>query len=218
MARGMLPPSTLFMPYRKPPMAIIGPTERSNSPAIISIVMPMVITPVIVAAFTMPDTDRMVKKLGKRLKLPSKFINYAEKLTRLHLRPIALAQEGVTDSAVRRLIVQTGDELDDLITLCRADITSQNPNKVSEYMGNFDRVVKLIKEVNERDRMRAFQSPVRGEEIMQFCQLQPGPKVGYIKRAIEEAILQGEIENTHAAARRYLEQHKERLLRETAQI
>ena len=155
---------------------------------------------------------RMVKPLCRRLKLSNKVMEYAEKMTRLHLRPIAIADEGVTDSAVRRLCVDAGEEIDDLITLCRADITSKNPRKVAEYTANFNRVVDKIIEVEEKDRMRAFQSPVRGDEIMKLCNLEPGPAVGHIKTAIEEAILSGEIENTYETAKTYLESHKDQLL------
>jgi poly(A) polymerase len=158
---------------------------------------------------------RMAETLCRRLKLPNKVTEYTQKMTRLHLRPIAIADEGVTDSAIRRLCVDAGDDLEDLIMLCRADITSKNPRKVTQYMKNFDRVVKKITSVNEKDRLRAFQSPVRGNEIMQLCGLEPGPAVGHIKKAIEEAILAGEIPNTYAAARGYLEANKERLLSET---
>jgi len=119
---------------------------------------------------------RMVKPLCRRLKLSNKIMEYAEKMTRLHLRPIAIAVEGVTDSAVRRLCVDAGEHIEDLITLCRADITSKNPRKVAEYTANFDRVVDKIAEVEEKDRMRAFQSPVRGDEIMKICNLSPGPR------------------------------------------
>jgi poly(A) polymerase len=160
---------------------------------------------------------QMAVILCQRLKLPNKVIDYTARMIRLHLRPIAIADEGVTDSAVRRLCVNAGDDLDDLITLCRADITSKNPRKVAEYTANFDRVVAKIAEVEEKDRLRAFQSPVRGDEIMQICQLAPGPTVGYIKSAIEEAILSGEIPNTHDAANSYLEANKKRLLTEFQQ-
>ena len=156
---------------------------------------------------------QMVGEIGKRLRLPNKTIEYAAKLTRLHLRPIAIASEGITDSAVRRLIVEAGDELDDLILLCRADITSKNIQKVEVYRANFDRVVNLIESVREKDRLRAFQSPVRGEEIMRFCNLPPGPAVGFIKSAIEEAILEGEIDNTYDAAHTFLEKNWEKLLK-----
>ncbi|MBU4444341.1 MAG: CCA tRNA nucleotidyltransferase [Candidatus Marinimicrobia bacterium] len=155
---------------------------------------------------------RMVKRLARRLKMSNKVMDYAEKMTRLHLRPIAIAEEGVTASAVRRLCVDAGEHIDDLITLCRADITSKNLRKVAEFTANFDRVVDKIAEVEEKDRLRAFQSPVRGDEIMELCKLPPGPAVGYIKHAIEEAILSGEIPNNYDAAKLYLESHKERLL------
>ncbi|MFH1212713.1 MAG: HD domain-containing protein [Candidatus Neomarinimicrobiota bacterium] len=156
---------------------------------------------------------QLVIDIGKRLRLPNRVIEYASKLTRLHLRPIAIASEGVTDSAVRRLIVEAGEELDDLITLCRADITSKNVRKVETYSTNFDHVVQFIEEVREKDRMRAFQSPVRGDEIMRYCNLQPGAIVGWIKTAIEEAILRGEIDNTYDAAHTYLEQNHDELVK-----
>jgi len=156
---------------------------------------------------------RMVTEVGKRLRLSNRIIEYVGKLTRLHLRPIAIASEGVTDSAVRRLIVEAGEELDDLILLCQADITSKNIRKVETYRANFDRVVALIETVREKDRLRAFQSPVRGDEIMRFCRLEPGPAVGFIKSAIEEAILQGEIDNNYDAAHTFLEQNRDELLK-----
>ncbi len=159
---------------------------------------------------------RMVLDFCRRLRLPTKVGEYAAHLTRLHLRPIAIASEGVTDSAVRRLIVEAGDHLDDLIKLCRADITSKNIRKVQEYMANFDRVVQLIEQVREKDRLRAFQSPVRGDEIMRICHLAPGPAVGYIKRAIEEAILSGQIPNTYDAAHKFLLDNYTSLLAEYA--
>ncbi|MFQ6618869.1 MAG: CCA tRNA nucleotidyltransferase, partial [Fidelibacterota bacterium] len=140
---------------------------------------------------------RMLEPICRRLKLPVKIMKYAQKMTRLHLRPISLAIESVTDSAIRRLIVEAGDDLDDLITLCRADITSKNPLRVKKYMANFDFVVGRIDEVREKDRMRAFQSPVRGDKIMEVCGIEPGPLVGEIKKAIEEAILEGKIQNTY---------------------
>ena len=147
---------------------------------------------------------RMLGRICRRLKLSNQITKYVQKLTRLHLRPISLAEEGVTDSAIRRLIVQAGDDLNDLITLCRADITSQNPQRVKRHLQNFDHVVQRIAEVEEKDRMRAFQSPVRGEEIMEVCALKPGPKVGKLKKMIEEAILEGEIPNEHDAALEFL--------------
>lgn len=147
---------------------------------------------------------RMIPKICRRLKLPTNLLKYAEKLTRLHLRPIHLSEEGVTDSAVRRLIVQAGEDIDDLLTLCRADITSQNPQRVKKHLANFDYVVERIQEVEEKDNLRAFQSPVRGDVIMEVCGLTPGPKIGEIKKQIEEAILDGIIPNEYDAAYQYL--------------
>ena len=147
---------------------------------------------------------RMMKSVFKKLKLPLTKLEYVEKLIRLHLRPIALAKEEVTDSAIRRLIVNAGEDLEDLITLCRADITSKNMEKVSKYLDNYERVMKKVWEVEEKDKLRAFQSPVRGEEIMQICNLQPSKKVGEIKTAIEDAILDGKIGNNYEEAYQYL--------------
>jgi putative nucleotidyltransferase with HDIG domain len=147
---------------------------------------------------------RMVPAIGRRLRLPNEMTKCAQKLTRLHLRPIALTEEDVTDSAYRRMLVQAGEHLDDLLTLCRADITSQNPKRVKQHLQNFDFVVRRLKEVEEKDRMAAFQSPVRGDEIMEVCGLPPGPQVGKFKKMIEEAILEGEIPNEHDAALAFL--------------
>lgn len=155
---------------------------------------------------------RMIKGIFKKLKLPFHKIEYVEKLVRLHLRPIALASDEVTDSAIRRLIVQAGESLDDLITLCRADITSKNIQKVERYLENYDLVMKKVKEVEEKDKLRAFQSPVRGEEIMKVCNIPPGKKVGLIKSEIEEAILDGIIPNTYEAAFEYLMKIKDKYL------
>ncbi len=155
---------------------------------------------------------RMMKRIFKRMKLPLNKLDYVEKLVRLHLRPIALVNDGVTDSAIRRLVVAAGDDLDDLITLCRADITSKNPAKVSKYLNNYEKVVLKVKEVEEKDRLRAFQSPVRGEEIMKICNIPPSKKVGDIKKAIEEAILDGVIENNYEDAFEFLLKNKEKYL------
>jgi len=159
----------------------------------------------------------MIKRLCRQLKLPNKVRNYAMKLTRLHLRPIALAKEGVTDSAVRRLLVEVEDDLDDLMTLCRADITSSNPDRVERYLNNFRRVEEFIEEVKERDKLRRFQSPVRGDEIMDYFDLDPGPAVGHIKNQIEEAILDGEIPNEYQAAYDYMEDHADQFRKEIKQ-
>ena len=147
---------------------------------------------------------RMMKSIFKRMKLPLNKQSYVEKLVRLHLRPMALAREEVTDSAIRRFIVDAGEDLEDLITLCRADITSKDPNKVSEYLANYERVMKKVWEVEEKDKLRAFQSPVRGDEIMKICGLKPSKKVGIIKKAIEDAILEGKIGNNYDEAYEYL--------------
>ena len=148
--------------------------------------------------------SRMLQQIARRMKLSNDLRDYLIKMTMLHLRPIALAKKEVTDSAVRRLMVAAGEETDDLLTLCRADITSKNPERVKRYMGNFERVEKFMQDVVERDKLKAFQSPVRGDEIMKICGLTEGITVGAIKSAIEEAILDGEIENTYVAAFEYL--------------
>ena len=155
---------------------------------------------------------RMMKSIFKKLKLPLNQLEYVEKLVRLHLRPIALAGEEVTDSAIRRLIVAAGEDLEDLITLCRADITSKNPRKVSKYLENYENVMKKVWEVEEKDRLRNFQSPVRGEEIMKVCNLKPSKKVGQIKTAIEDAILDGKIGNNYEEAFKYLMEIKDEYL------
>lgn len=155
--------------------------------------------------------ERMLNRVARRMKLSNNFKEYLKKITLLHLRPIALVKDIVTDSAVRRLMAAAGDELDDLMTLCRADITSKNPNRVERYMKNFEIVEEKMTNVVERDAMKAFQSPVRGDKIMEICGLEEGKKVGEIKEAIEEAILDGKIENTYAAAKQYLLKIKDNL-------
>jgi len=155
---------------------------------------------------------RMITALGNRLRLDKDSIKYIRKLVRWHLRPQVITAEGVTDSAVRRVIVNIGDLLDDLILLYRADITTKNPKKLRQREKDYETLMKRIEEVRERDRLRAFQSPVRGEEIMKICHLTAGPKVGEIKSAIEEAILEGAIPNEYEAAKEYLLEHKEKWL------
>ncbi len=155
---------------------------------------------------------RMMKSIFKKLKLPLTKLDYVEKLVRLHLRPIALAKEEVTDSAIRRLIVSAGEDLEDLITLCRADITSKNQDKVNKYLENYEIVMKKVWEVEEKDKLRAFQSPVRGDEIMKICNIPPSKKVGEIKSAIEEAILDGKIGNNYEEAFQYLLEIKDQYL------
>ncbi|MEA2077638.1 MAG: CCA tRNA nucleotidyltransferase [Candidatus Marinimicrobia bacterium] len=155
---------------------------------------------------------RMFDRFGRKLRLSVKEIKTISKLIRLHLRPIAVAKEEVTDSAIRRLIVEAGDNIDALMTLCRADITSKNKERIQKYLSNFELVEKRISEVEEKDSLRAFQSPFDGKEIMKMFDLEPGPQVGKIKHFIEEAILEGEIENTHAAATEFVEKNKEKLI------
>jgi len=155
---------------------------------------------------------RMMKKIFQRMKLPMDPLSYVEKLVRLHLRPMVLVDEIVTDSAVRRLVFETGDDIDDLMLLCRADITSKNPSLVTKYLRNYDIVVEKIKEVEEKDRLRNWQPPVKGEEIMSICGLQPSKMVGILKKAIEEAILEGKIPNEHDAALAYLLSIKDEIL------
>ncbi|MFC2139775.1 CCA tRNA nucleotidyltransferase [Bacteroidota bacterium] len=147
---------------------------------------------------------RMMKSIFKRMKLPFNKIDYVEKLVRLHLRPIALVDDGVTDSAIRRMAVAADEDLEDLITLCRADITSKNPSKVARYLNNYEIVMQKVRDVKERDQLRAFQSPVDGNTIMKICNLKPSRKVGEIKEAIEEAILDGRIGNNYDEAYSYL--------------
>lgn len=156
---------------------------------------------------------RMVEGIFKRMKMPLHKVDYVTKLVRLHQRPMSLAEESVTDSAIRRLVVDAGEDLNDLITLCRADITSKNREKVNRYLENYNTVMERVCEVEEKDRLRAFQSPVRGEVIMEVLQLKPGKSVGIIKKAIEEAILDGKIPNEYDAAFTYMMENKEELLR-----
>jgi len=148
--------------------------------------------------------QRMMKKVAQRMKLPNELRDYLMLMTKLHLRPITLAMHGISDSAIRRVMAEVGEHIDDLMMLCRADITTKNPKKVKKYMGNFEKVETLMQDVKLRDEMRAFQSPVRGEEIMEVFSLKPGRDVGKIKKAIEEAILDGEIENDYDAAYEFM--------------
>ena len=156
--------------------------------------------------------QRMAGGILRRLRYSSEVIQYVMKLVNLHLRPMALVNEEVTSSAVRRLIFSAGEDIDDLMILCRADITSKNVLKVKKYRANYDRVLEKITEVEERDRLRNFQPPVNGNEIMSIFGLQPGPQVGRIKKFIEEAVLNGEVPNEHEACLNYIIEHKGELI------
>lgn len=156
---------------------------------------------------------KWTKRIFRRLGLPlDERMRYVRKLVRLHLRPIALVSDEVSDSAIRRLIYEAGDDIDDLMKLCRADITTKNDYKLEKYQKNFDYVERRIKEVEEKDRLRKWKNPLSGEEIMEALDINPSKTVGDVKDAVKEAILNGDIPNEHDAAFNYMMEHKEDFL------
>jgi putative nucleotidyltransferase with HDIG domain len=155
---------------------------------------------------------RMVKRIFQRMKLPLEPVPFVKSMVILHLRPIALINEEVTDAAIRRLLFDAGDDIEDLLMLCRSDITSKNPKLVKRYLSNYDILVDRMRTVEERDRLRNWQPPVDGDTIMRICGIGPGIAVGILKTRIEDAVLDGIIPNEHHAAMQYLLSIKDAVL------
>ena len=156
--------------------------------------------------------SKMVKTIFQRLKLPlGKDMKYVQKMVKLSSRPIALISDDVSDSALRRMLFDAGEDLEDLFTLCKADITTKNSYKQEKFKKNFEYVAKKIKEVEEKDHVRNFQPPITGEEIMQMFNMKPGREIGILKERVKEAVLEGEIPNEHEAAKELVMQEAKKI-------
>lgn len=155
---------------------------------------------------------KMANQIGRRLRLGKDPVRRLAGLVRRHMRPVNLTDEGVTDSAIRRLMAESGEHLSDQLVLCRADITTANPRLVDRYLTNFAEMEQRMDDVAARDKMRAFQSPIRGEEIIEIAGIEPGPYVGALKGRIEDAILEGVISFEYESARSYLLKIKDEVL------
>ena len=156
--------------------------------------------------------SKMTKSIFKRLKLPlGQEQKFVEKLVRMHARPIALITDDASDSALRRLLFDSGEDLEDLFTLCKSDITTKNYSKQAKFKQNFEYVAQKIKEVEEKDQVRNFQPPISGEEIMELFGLKPGREIGILKEKVKEAILEGEIQNDKVEAKEFVINEAEKL-------